>query len=141
MKASDLLVRCLKTEGVEYIFGLPGEENADVMISLRVSPIKFGLCGANIVCPIWEDRWYGLIEWKQENEFKAHYDLSFTNSDFVKLAESFGGWGQRVTRSRDLRPVLEEAFNCGKPALVTMNVDYEENRKLSERLGQIVCPI
>ncbi len=41
MKASDLLVRCLEEEGVEYIFGLPGEENSDLMISLLNSSIKF----------------------------------------------------------------------------------------------------
>jgi len=41
MKASDLLVKCLETEGVEYIFGLPGEENADLMMSLSESNIKF----------------------------------------------------------------------------------------------------
>ena len=34
MKASDLFVRCLEQEGVEYIFGVPGEENADIMMSL-----------------------------------------------------------------------------------------------------------
>ena len=37
MKASDLLVRCLETEGIEYIFGVPGEENADFMLSLEKS--------------------------------------------------------------------------------------------------------
>ena len=41
IKASDLLVRCLETEGVEYIFGIPGEENADFMMSLIDSKIKF----------------------------------------------------------------------------------------------------
>ena len=41
MKASDLFLRCLEEEGVEYIFGVPGEENADIMISLLDSPIKF----------------------------------------------------------------------------------------------------
>ncbi|MBC8490964.1 MAG: hypothetical protein H8D42_00195 [Candidatus Marinimicrobia bacterium] len=41
MKASDLFLRCLEEEGVEYIFGVPGEENADLMISLLDSPIKF----------------------------------------------------------------------------------------------------
>ena len=44
MKASDLFVRCLEAEGVTHIFGLPGEENADVMISLLDSKIKFVLC-------------------------------------------------------------------------------------------------
>ena len=41
MKASDLLVKCLEAEEVEYIFGIPGEENADMMISLLESKIKF----------------------------------------------------------------------------------------------------
>jgi len=44
MKASDLFLRCLEAEGVEYIFGVPGEENADVMISLLDSPIRFIIC-------------------------------------------------------------------------------------------------
>ncbi|MDU4058636.1 MAG: acetolactate synthase large subunit [Pseudomonas oryzihabitans] len=37
MKASDLVVRCLENEGVEYIFGIPGEENLDLLESLRRS--------------------------------------------------------------------------------------------------------
>jgi len=42
MKASDLLVKCLEEEGIEYIFGVPGEENADFMMSLEESrKIKF----------------------------------------------------------------------------------------------------
>src|SRR5271157_2576719 len=41
MKASDLLVKCLENEGVEYIFGLPGEETLDLMESLRTSAIRF----------------------------------------------------------------------------------------------------
>ena len=44
MKASDLFVRCLEAEGVTHIFGVPGEENADVMLSLLDSQIQFVLC-------------------------------------------------------------------------------------------------
>ena len=40
MKASDLFVRQLEEEGVEYIFGLPGEETLDILESLRKSAIK-----------------------------------------------------------------------------------------------------
>ncbi|MGB7374057.1 acetolactate synthase large subunit [Pontixanthobacter sp.] len=39
-KASDLLVQCLEEEGVEYIFGVPGEENLDFLESLSTSTIK-----------------------------------------------------------------------------------------------------
>ncbi|MBT81510.1 MAG: acetolactate synthase large subunit [Alteromonadaceae bacterium] len=40
MKASDLFVKALEAEGVEYIFGIPGEENLDLLESLRTSDIK-----------------------------------------------------------------------------------------------------
>ena len=43
IKTSDLLVRALENEGVEYVFGLPGEENIDVLESLRTSSIRFVL--------------------------------------------------------------------------------------------------
>ena len=37
MKASDLFIKALEAEGVEYIFGIPGEENLDLLDSLRKS--------------------------------------------------------------------------------------------------------
>ncbi|NOQ75236.1 MAG: acetolactate synthase large subunit [Crocinitomix sp.] len=37
MKTSDLFIKALENEGVEYIFGLPGEENLDFLESLRKS--------------------------------------------------------------------------------------------------------
>ena len=40
MKASDLFVKCLEEEGVEYVFGIPGEENLDFLDSLSRSPIE-----------------------------------------------------------------------------------------------------
>ena len=45
MKASDLFVECLENEGIRYVFGVPGEENADFMMSLeRSERIEFVLC-------------------------------------------------------------------------------------------------
>jgi len=45
MKASDLFIKCLEEEGVTKIFGIPGEENADFMLSLEKSKkIEFVLC-------------------------------------------------------------------------------------------------
>ena len=40
MKASDLFIKALENEGVEYIFGIPGEENLDMLDSLRNSKIE-----------------------------------------------------------------------------------------------------
>jgi acetolactate synthase-1/2/3 large subunit len=41
MKVSDLLVACLEREGVEHVFGLPGEEMEDLLFSLRDSSVTF----------------------------------------------------------------------------------------------------
>lgn len=43
MKASDLFVKALEEEGVAYVFGVPGEENLDLLDSLRRSRIKLVL--------------------------------------------------------------------------------------------------
>ena len=42
-KGSDLLVAALENEGVGHVFGVPGEENLDVLESLRVSSIRLVL--------------------------------------------------------------------------------------------------
>lgn len=42
-KASDIFVQALENEGVEYIFGIPGEENLDILDSLKDSKIKLVL--------------------------------------------------------------------------------------------------
>ena len=41
MNTAELLVRCLENEGVQYIFGLPGEENLDILEALKNSSIQF----------------------------------------------------------------------------------------------------
>jgi acetolactate synthase-1/2/3 large subunit len=41
MNAAQLLVRCLENEGVEYVFGIPGEENIHIMDALAQSRIRF----------------------------------------------------------------------------------------------------
>ncbi|MFC1889381.1 thiamine pyrophosphate-dependent enzyme, partial [Thermodesulfobacteriota bacterium] len=97
--------------------------------------------GVNIVAMIWEDGDYGLISWKQRVRFGRQVDTTFGNPDFVKLAEAFGCRGVRVDDSRDLAPALEEAFGSTVPCVLVIPVDYRENDLLTERLGNIVCPI
>ena len=41
MKTAELFVKCLENEEVEYMFGVPGEENVDIMDALLESPIRF----------------------------------------------------------------------------------------------------
>ena len=96
---------------------------------------------SNFVAMVWEDGGYGLIAWKQENEFDRHTDLSFGNPDWLKLAEAFGWHGYRVARSADLAATLEKAFNDEGPSLVIVPIDYRENPLLTKRLGEITQPM
>jgi len=96
---------------------------------------------SNIVVMVWEDNAYGLIAWKQDNEFGRHTDLSFANPDWMQLAEAFGWHGHHVIKSRDLEAELERAFEESGPSLIVIPIDYRENALLTERLGNIAYSI
>ena len=55
-KGSDLLVAALENEGVDRIFGIPGEENLDVVESLRASSIELVLTRHEQAPPSWPPR-------------------------------------------------------------------------------------
>jgi acetolactate synthase-1/2/3 large subunit len=93
--------------------------------------------GSNMVVMVWEDGGYGLIAWKQDNEFHRHTDLSFGNPDWCALAQSFGWHGHCVTRSRELESTLRAAFDEPGPSLVVIPIDYRENALLTKRLGEM----
>ena len=93
--------------------------------------------GINIVIMVWEDHEYGLIKWKQQGHFGEHSDLEFTNPDWNKLADAFGCKGIRVDNARDLRGALDKAFATDGPVILSLPIDYDENMKLSERLGKM----
>jgi acetolactate synthase I/II/III large subunit len=95
----------------------------------------------NIVVMVWADGEYGLIKWKQQNEFGRHSALSFGNPDWELLAKAFGCWGRTVRNAAELPAVLKEAHAQPGPALIGVPVDYGENVKLTKRLGSIVMNV
>lgn len=97
--------------------------------------------GSNMVMMIWEDGEYGLIAWKQHNEFKRHTDLAFGNPDWMQLAAAFGWHGHRVDRSRDLLDTLRAALKEKGPSLIVIPIDYRENQLLTRKLGEITATI
>jgi acetolactate synthase-1/2/3 large subunit len=94
-----------------------------------------------IVILIWNDNGYGLIEWKQMAQFGRPSNVSFTNPDFVKYAESFGAIGYRVESTTDLLPTLQKALNNDRVTVIDCPVDYSENMKLTEKLGEMIVSI
>ena len=97
--------------------------------------------GTPIIILIWTDSEYGLIHWHQLRHFGRPSHITFNNPDFVKFAESFGAKGYRVEAADQLVPTLKQAIADDTVVIIDCPVDYSENMKLTEKLGNLVCPI
>lgn len=92
----------------------------------------------HIVILVWVDEAYGLIKWKMDLHNGHHDDVDFNNPDFVKLAESFGAHGHLVSSANDLKPAIEAAMMAdGGVHVIACPVDYSENMKLTDKLGEL----
>jgi len=90
---------------------------------------------------IWTDESYGLIKWKQELVIGRTAYISFTNPDFVKQAESYGCRGVHISAAHQLLPALKEALALDTVTLIDCPVDYSENTRLTDRLGQLTAAL
>ncbi len=97
--------------------------------------------GTPFVTLIFNDNGYGLIEWKQINQFGESSFIKFGNPDFVKFAESMGLKGYRVQSADDLIPTLKLALEQPVPSVIDCPVDYAENIKFSQKAGDLSCQI
>ncbi len=93
-----------------------------------------------MVVLIWNDGGYGLIKWKQLNQFGRPSHVDFGNPDFVTMAESFGAKGYRINAAAELLPTLQRALADDAVSIIDCPVDYNENLKLTAQLGEMVCP-
>ena len=94
--------------------------------------------GTPFVTLIFHDGSYGLIKWKQMDQYGKSCHVDFTNPDFVKFAESMGAIGYRITKADELIPTLEKAFTQKVPVLIDCPVDYSENTKLTAHLKDLM---
>jgi acetolactate synthase-1/2/3 large subunit len=70
-------------------------------------------------------------------ELGDHYYVGFTNPDVVLYAESFGAKGYRISDADELLPTLRAALADDGVSIIACPVDYSENLRLTERLGQL----
>lgn len=92
-----------------------------------------------IVVVLWEDDAYGLIEWKQEAAYHQSSHIKLVNPDLAHLAEAFGCAAYKVKQPDELVSLLKKAFEeKTKPTVIVVPVDYRENMKLTQRLGELL---
>ncbi len=89
---------------------------------------------------IWQDDAYGLIKWKMDLELGRDTAISFTNPDFVTYAESFGAKGHRIESAAALLPTLRRALADDGVSIIACPVDYRENLRLTDALGELSGP-
>ena len=94
-----------------------------------------------VIILVWNDQRYGLIQWKQMAQFGRESHISFNNPDFVTYAQAFGAKGYRVESAQELLPTLQQAIQDNTVVIIDCPVDYSENLKLTEKLGELICPI
>jgi acetolactate synthase-1/2/3 large subunit len=90
-----------------------------------------------LVVLVWVDGGYGLIGWKQDLHFGRRAAVSFANPDLVALAASFGAKGYEIRVAGDLLPTLRTALDDDAVSVIACPVDYAENTRLVERLGEL----
>ena len=89
---------------------------------------------------VWVDDAYGLIKWKMDLELGQASAIAFTNPDFVTYAESFGAKGYLIAAAGELLPTLRKALDDDTVSIVACPVDYSENLRLTDALGELSGP-
>ena len=97
--------------------------------------------GTPFVTLIFNDGGYGLIEWKQNIRFNQSAFVQFNNPNFVKLAESMGLIGYRISSVDELIPTLKTALEQSVPTIIDCPVDYRENMLFTQWAGELNCYI
>jgi len=82
----------------------------------------------NVVVCILNNRHLGMVKQWQDLFFQKRRSAVYLGEtpDFVKLAEAYGAWGDRATRPGEIAPKLREALKCGKPAVLDIIIDPDE---------------
>jgi acetolactate synthase-1/2/3 large subunit len=89
-----------------------------------------------VVNIVWENGQFGSIRWKQDKKFGRHFDIGFTNPDFVRLAEAFGMPAWRCASADEFSRRLTHALSLELPSLILVPIDYASiDVAMSEQLG------
>ena len=93
--------------------------------------------GVNFVVVIFHDSEYGLIKWKEEEQYGRAAFVDFTNPDFVALAEAMHCNGVRVNSAEELGEAIRKGFEEKVPVIIDTPVDYSANEELSAELRSL----
>lgn len=157
MRASDLLVRCLEAEGVRRVFGIPGEENLDVMDSIKDSSIEFvltrnensaafiaGTCGrltgqAHVCLSTLGPGATNMVTGVAE-AFLSYVPLVAITGQ-VGADQAFAPRKQYIDLVQMYGPVTKESFSVRSPARLPAQVRRAFHVAMEERPGPVMMEL
>ena len=101
----------------------------DGSIQMNIQELATCVCNKiNVKVAILNNGYLGMVRQWQELFYKRRYSHTCLSSpDFVKLAESYGALGIRVTKKDEVRPALDKAIETDNVVFIDFEVEPEEN--------------
>ncbi|MCX5692931.1 MAG: biosynthetic-type acetolactate synthase large subunit [Candidatus Omnitrophica bacterium] len=109
----------------KIVFDIAG----DGSIQMNIQELATCVCNKiNVKVAILNNGYLGMVRQWQELFYKKRYSYTtLANPDFVKLAESYGAAGIRVTKKEDVRKAIEKAISIDNVVFIDFKVEEEEN--------------
>ena len=101
----------------------------DGSIQMNIQELATCVCNKiNVKVAILNNGYLGMVRQWQELFYKKRYSYTgLYNPDFVKLAESYGASGIRVTKKEEVRPAIEKALSIENTVFIDFHIEPEEN--------------
>ncbi len=109
----------------KIVFNIAG----DGSIQMNIQELATCVCNKiNVKVAILNNGWLGMVRQWQEMFYGRRYShVCMHSPDFVKLAESYGATGIRVTKKEEVVPAIEKAISTDNVVFIDFRVEPEEN--------------
>jgi acetolactate synthase-1/2/3 large subunit len=101
----------------------------DGSIQMNIQELATCVCNKiNVKVIILNNGYLGMVRQWQELFYKKRYSYTcISGPDFVKLAESYGAVGIRVTKKEEVHKALQKAISIDNTVFVDFHIEPEEN--------------
>ena len=107
------------------VFDIAGDGSIQMNIQELATAVTYKI---PVKIAVLNNGFLGMVRQWQELFYKKRYSYTtLNNPDFVKLAESYGAVGIRVTKNKEVRPAIEKAIATDNVVLLDFHIEPEEN--------------
>jgi len=111
----------------KLVFDIAGDGSIQMNIQELATAVRYK---KPIKIAIMNNGYLGMVRQWQQLFYDGRYssvELTSGNPDFVKLAEAYGACGIRVTKKKEVIPVLKRAIKLDETVVIDFHIEPEEN--------------